>query len=234
MGISKVVFDGDTLIDLTNDTVTDMTLLNGVTAHNANGDPIVGEMFLGALAKLDFINYQSDYLVNKPVLGSLASKNSIDYNSNYITNKPDRVSVIMNKILELYPEMPKRAIIAIYASDGILWVDSSLVIRYSNEKLECTDQEVDGIRLVYGSERLIIRVSEDASGNYLDDAPNDGNKYVRRDGEWVPETPWSKSDGSVEIDLSSLGNLAFKDHLNYEELQNKPERRVLGETLIIG
>ena len=42
MGISKVNFGGDTLIDLTNDSVTAGTLAKGATAHNAAGEQVVG------------------------------------------------------------------------------------------------------------------------------------------------------------------------------------------------
>jgi hypothetical protein len=44
MGVNKVIYAGDTLIDLTADTVTAETLAEGVTAHNAAGEPIVGVM----------------------------------------------------------------------------------------------------------------------------------------------------------------------------------------------
>lgn len=45
MAINKVVrkSTGDVLLDLTQDTVTAETLSIGVTAHNAAGEPIVGE-----------------------------------------------------------------------------------------------------------------------------------------------------------------------------------------------
>lgn len=42
MAISKVVYGGDTLIDLTADTVTKDKLLKGSTAHGANGELITG------------------------------------------------------------------------------------------------------------------------------------------------------------------------------------------------
>lgn len=42
MAISKVVYGGDVLIDLTADTVTKEKLLKGSTAHGANGEPITG------------------------------------------------------------------------------------------------------------------------------------------------------------------------------------------------
>ena len=44
MGISRVDYDGDTLVDLSNDSVTPETLALGETAHDANGNPIVGTM----------------------------------------------------------------------------------------------------------------------------------------------------------------------------------------------
>ena len=42
MAISKVVYGGKTLIDLTPDTVTEDKLLKGVTAHGADGEVITG------------------------------------------------------------------------------------------------------------------------------------------------------------------------------------------------
>ena len=44
MGVSKVDYNGDTLIDLSNDSVTPETLALGETAHNSNGDIITGTM----------------------------------------------------------------------------------------------------------------------------------------------------------------------------------------------
>lgn len=42
MAISKVIYGGDVLIDLTADTVTADKLLKGVKAHGANGDVVTG------------------------------------------------------------------------------------------------------------------------------------------------------------------------------------------------
>lgn len=42
MAISKVVYGGDVLIDLTADTVTKDKILKGFTAHGANGEAITG------------------------------------------------------------------------------------------------------------------------------------------------------------------------------------------------
>lgn len=43
MGRNKILLGSEVLIDLTADTVTPATLFKGITAHNAAGDPIVGE-----------------------------------------------------------------------------------------------------------------------------------------------------------------------------------------------
>lgn len=42
MAISKVIYGGNTLIDLTSDTVTAEKLLKGVRAHGANGELVTG------------------------------------------------------------------------------------------------------------------------------------------------------------------------------------------------
>lgn len=44
MAHNKVVFGDETLMDVSQDTVTPETLAEGVTAHNKDGDPIVGTM----------------------------------------------------------------------------------------------------------------------------------------------------------------------------------------------
>lgn len=42
MAVNKIVFGGETLIDLTADTITEEKLLKGTTAHNAAGEAITG------------------------------------------------------------------------------------------------------------------------------------------------------------------------------------------------
>ena len=44
MGYNAIEIDGDVKLDLSQDTVTEETLPEGVTAHNADGDPIEGKM----------------------------------------------------------------------------------------------------------------------------------------------------------------------------------------------
>ncbi len=42
MAISKVIYGGNTLIDLTSDTVEASKMLKGITAHGADGEPVTG------------------------------------------------------------------------------------------------------------------------------------------------------------------------------------------------
>lgn len=42
MGISKVEYGGNTLVDLTSDTVTSDTMLSGYTAHDKAGNVVTG------------------------------------------------------------------------------------------------------------------------------------------------------------------------------------------------
>lgn len=53
MAINKIVYDGDTLIDLTGDTVTPETLAEGATAHNKSGEQIMGAMRGGSPVEIE-------------------------------------------------------------------------------------------------------------------------------------------------------------------------------------
>lgn len=44
MAINKVVYSGETLIDLTADTVTEDKLSEGVTAHDKSGNKVTGTL----------------------------------------------------------------------------------------------------------------------------------------------------------------------------------------------
>lgn len=49
MAVNQVIYGGETLIDLTNDSVTPETLLEGATAHDASGNPITGTLSLQSI-----------------------------------------------------------------------------------------------------------------------------------------------------------------------------------------
>ena len=87
MGVSKVDFAGNTLVDLTGDSVTPATLKKGETAHNAAGEPIVGTMEAGggttpgAPGDITFYDYDGT-IVTSWTLAELATKTALpDYPS---------------------------------------------------------------------------------------------------------------------------------------------------------
>lgn len=62
--ISKVIYGGETLIDLTNDSVTESALLDGYTAHGPDGEVIEGKCKFDANTS-DATAAASEILVNK-------------------------------------------------------------------------------------------------------------------------------------------------------------------------
>ena len=86
MGVSKVDFAGNTLVDLTGDSVTPATLKKGETAHNAAGEQIVGTMEAGgttpgAPGDITFYDYDGT-IVTSWTLEELATKTALpDYPS---------------------------------------------------------------------------------------------------------------------------------------------------------
>lgn len=56
MAVNKVIYGGNTLVDLTGDTVTAADLADGVKATGADGNPVVGMMQKGEIASYDEID----------------------------------------------------------------------------------------------------------------------------------------------------------------------------------
>ena len=46
MAINKVVYSGNTLIDLTSDTVNSASMISGVTAHDRSGASVTGNLVI--------------------------------------------------------------------------------------------------------------------------------------------------------------------------------------------
>lgn len=83
MGISKVVYGGDTLIDLTSDTVEAEALLVGHTAHGKDGEPIEGTCSFDAntsdaTAKVsEILTGKTAYVNGQKLTGSMANNGSV-------------------------------------------------------------------------------------------------------------------------------------------------------------
>lgn len=69
MAVNKVVYGGNTLVDLTGDTVTANDLAEGITATGANGDKVVGVMTKGEIAT----NSEIDNALNLAGTGTIPS-----------------------------------------------------------------------------------------------------------------------------------------------------------------
>lgn len=77
MAVSKVIYNRNTLIDLTTDTVTADTLLKGYTAHKADGTIVTGKMFEG---------YPTRYGIHEPLQDS-SGRNITDSSRNAVHGK---------------------------------------------------------------------------------------------------------------------------------------------------
>ena len=83
MAVSKVVYGNQTLIDLTTDTVNTESLLEGVTAHKADGTPVTGECTYDAdtsdatALATEILATKSAYVNGSKVDGTMPNNGSI-------------------------------------------------------------------------------------------------------------------------------------------------------------
>lgn len=89
--VNKVVYGNDTLIDLTSDTVTASTLMQGYTAHDKSGARIVGNvqavetLNVGANnANADYTQYNVNKYVNNVKVGAIRTIVNSGLNINYL------------------------------------------------------------------------------------------------------------------------------------------------------
>lgn len=67
MAINKIIYGGETLIDLTEDTVTPETLAKGATAHDKTGAAIVGT-YEGGTTELWTLTMEDGTEITKEVM----------------------------------------------------------------------------------------------------------------------------------------------------------------------
>lgn len=80
---SKVIFNGEVLMDLTGDTVTPAQLLKGITAHGKDGAPITGTCDWDAAtgdataAAAEILSGKTAYVKGKKVSGTMPNRGAV-------------------------------------------------------------------------------------------------------------------------------------------------------------
>ncbi len=108
MAVNKVVIDGVTAIDLTNDTVSAEKLLKGITAHDSSGKQIVGTMGSDSLlpkpyALTDFWDFTQNVDTDRNSWKSLMSEKAIT-GSGVLTHSADFIRFSEQFFCEYYPQ----------------------------------------------------------------------------------------------------------------------------------
>ena len=127
MGNSKVIFGGETVIDLTEDTVTPEKLARGATAHNAAGNLIVG-----TATEVDIVQNKGDSttdIMSQKAVTDLLDELSKDVaNSNWFT---EGTSILSNSDLNTYTTAGKYYV----ASTSIAGTIKNAPVTNTNYKL---------------------------------------------------------------------------------------------------
>lgn len=80
---SKVIFNGEVLMDLTGDTVTAASLLKGITAHGKDGAPITGTCDWDAAtgdataAAAEILTGKTAYVKGKKITGTMPNRGAV-------------------------------------------------------------------------------------------------------------------------------------------------------------
>ena len=82
MAVNKVIYGGNTLVDLTGDTVTAADLADGVKATGADGNPVIGLMQKVTI-DAELSNTSTNPVQNKVIYNALLNKVGTDIFSGF-------------------------------------------------------------------------------------------------------------------------------------------------------
>ena len=118
MAINKVIYGGNTLIDLTGDSVTKDKLLAGYTAHDKSGEVIEGTCLFdvdstdATATAAEILNGQTAYARGNKVSGTMKNNGAVSEEitrfQSVITTAQARYSLMQLKGLSSYPAILRR------------------------------------------------------------------------------------------------------------------------------
>lgn len=210
MAVNKVIYDGETLVDLTMDTVTPEALAEGATAHAANGEQIVGTFHAVGIANIyqktaSVVDGGENVLVVEQTDGTLT--NFVVRNGN--TGKDGETPVAG---VDYYTEADKAEFSEYIAAE--LAKRGQLTPEFANDIEGCTDESKlyvlpDG--LIYGYIKTVTEGETVPNYTNLMDAPNayikDGQRYSHSGGTFKTQA----TDCGVVIPVpSTAGDLTIR------------------------
>lgn len=113
MMVNKVLFGGETVVDLTEDTVTPETLAEGATAHDRHGEEIVGRLKMGSnVTKVSELENDAGYITQEDIPHIPSKTSELTNDSGFITDGdiPTKTSDLENDsgyITEV-PDIPEK------------------------------------------------------------------------------------------------------------------------------
>ena len=208
MAISKVVYDGNTLIDLTNDSVNTSNLSKGTTAHNAAGEQIVGT----------FEQAQSDWNQN--------DETAVDYIKNrpFYTGNPVETVFFEESTLSfsdyggIYGYEGSSTFIATVGETYTIYWDGAAYecVGVNYQGLSCLGNQHIGLEGVDTGEPFLIATTvenymiiytEDASASHVISIKGFPKEVVKIDTKYLPFM--SKPDGESYLAFSSKNSFSI-------------------------
>lgn len=154
MAVSKVNYGDDTLIDLTEDTVTPSNLMKGATAHDSAGNSITGVLEATEITTILSADSTDDQVPSSKCVYDAIRTSSVqsDYEQNdisqpdYIKNRTHYKEVIHQEKVDLLPatEIDFSSLGGMYSQSEPLniQVGDTVKVLWDNQEYECVAQSV--------------------------------------------------------------------------------------------